>query len=356
MGIQASADPAGYVDGYNLYVFNQQNPIVNTDRNGTDTKNVENVVYKAAHAHQSLVTQFETAKVKLDSAELSLEKAQWKLDNLNAGDPKFHNHTTREFNEKKYKSKLKTFENNVRRSKENLRKAKESFSSIEKKLDQSAKKLLKSMKKAAKHGLRADDVDEIIKSGRFDADAGKFNKTGKPPNSGLKSRKLLKAAKFAGKIFKVVAVIEGAVVAYKAGKHLVHGEFGKAAREVGTFLYAQTIGVAEDVYDLGKGAVNWVGDIISGSSNRSTPKKPKRITVEEGLAAIALGLAIVLANAGVDLSESQENQEQNPTSSSSGVTVYDPTSDELAEPNLLCPMCTEQDMIELEDYLFGKTK
>ncbi|MGH3802861.1 MAG: RHS repeat-associated core domain-containing protein, partial [Pseudonocardiaceae bacterium] len=277
LGRWTACDPAGLVDGTNLYYYVRGNPIGLLDREGTNSEEVENLkvdLYEAAHEEYKLTAEYEKAHVAEGVAESKVQQHQNKLDHLR------DEYRADKFTEDQYARKVTQQEHNLEQAKQNLTKAQEAVRDLKGRGQANADKVKDLYKKADKLGIDATEVEDLRTLARGNAGGYKFGDppkrpSGKGPGGGTHGggssgggapgggksgkswlqkaasigKKIIgsKATKVTLKVVKVVPYVGVAAGAVSAGVALHEERYGDAALDVIGF-----VPFVGDALDLGR--------------------------------------------------------------------------------------------------------
>jgi RHS repeat-associated protein len=303
-----STDPAGAVDGWNLYAFCRLNPMRLVDLEGTDAKE------RAIHAYSVELEQKAAAQSEVNRLRNIMQHRIGKMDKayeaLDALD-------TSGLSEKAVDKEIDRLTNVINESTRDFNEAKKALPGAEARLAKSTKNLSELTNKLYRLGVDVERLENDLRAakkmrGGIAVGGGGAGAAGGGSGGG----KAMKGMKLLGKITKVTAVIEAGVAAGKTVKHLANGDFGAAANEVKNFAYDQTVGVVKGAYDLGKSIVSGIGDTIFGPSEPKAPARPARNRLRD----FALGLMYLTAVVGlaIQASQTQPAPEAAPSEGGSG--------------------------------------
>ena len=167
LGRWVSCDPAGMVDGTNLYEYARAKPVMFLDPTGTTT--VESEFAAAAEQRALLERDRISAHDKLVDAELRVSHHEHKLSTL-----EWEKHRNL-VSDEKYASKLPQVQHNLDQAKENLGKAQGNLKDVQAKLDTVNKTFGTLQKKAAAKGLPILEIqqkaEEKVLASEIDKDA-----------------------------------------------------------------------------------------------------------------------------------------------------------------------------------------
>jgi RHS repeat-associated protein len=254
LGRWTSTDPAGLVDGLDLYSFARNSPVNLRDVSGTDSRIGTLVEYK--EKGQGLPKGFEQLHFFPASVQLKINPG-W----------------TRGLSET-YKELVFVGSASLNRTIDaKLRKYAETIDNIRDK-DHLIKIIHDIQDIWVEAGVDPDIVRNWTKSAFSTARTIGINTKPVPTRPSVLRRSpggdvtdaTSKSGLFgkAGKVVKVLAIVQGLVVSKEAAAHALKGDWDKAAGVLGSYAYDQTIGTAVDAAGAVKDAAKFVSDPLAG--------------------------------------------------------------------------------------------
>jgi len=161
LGRWTSTDPAGLIDGTNLYRYAASNPVVFVDARGTNPKKarkLEETIRTTAYQHELLKAEQEKLAAKVAAQEDKLKAAQDKIDAfMDPDNPEFEKQAA------KAETKLKQFRQNRDTITKELTKSRAALTEIEDTLASLDKTLAKAQAKGVELGVQATDVEDAAR-------------------------------------------------------------------------------------------------------------------------------------------------------------------------------------------------
>ncbi len=305
-----STDPAGAVDGWNLYAFCRLNPLRFVDLQGTDAKERAIRDYSAEMERQAaLRTEVNRLENTAAASQQKVNKAYETLDKLDASG----------LSERALDKEIDRLNKTINQASQEFREAAAALPGARSQLRRSTEELGQLTRRLTKLGV---DVQRLEKDLRALKKAPGFALAGAGGGTAAEGGKVLKGVKLLGKVTKIAFAIEAGVATGKTLKHLANGEFRAAAGVVGDFAYDQTIGAAKGLYDLGKSLFSGIGDTIFGPSEPAAPARPSRDRMRD----FAQGIMILTAAVGLAIQASQAEaaSEQGSSGGGSGSQAAEP--------------------------------
>jgi RHS repeat-associated protein len=165
-----STDSKGFVDGFNLYSYCRNNPLLFVDPTGSQTDELRRQVREAATAFESALQEFQNTN--LHDTEFRLEQQAerefQRIRDLNPHDPN-------------YLSKHRPLERQWHQTNETLKGVRQQIQDLRRSMDDAAVALNRANARAVRGGLSAIEVLEIVKEAEDAALARAINARGSNP-------------------------------------------------------------------------------------------------------------------------------------------------------------------------------
>ncbi len=322
LGRWGSVDPIGLAGGENLYRYAEANPVNLLDADGlgptkSKYKTVNNIVENIGKQYTAFLQ--EAIGSGLNDMDAGTQAGKWTQDWLESADNIGPKSVEYKIDKTIHSKRLDFHLHKVNFSIE-LKKSKAAARSSWAQIDR-----FREFSRAKPTGIFAvitgegvhelDDFGHKLSTNQLKKMKGleKFTKNSRVPSSKSlvpksgKSKKAVSAVAGGAlkKAIRVYALYEGAKTVYKAGGQILDGEFGKAADEVGSYVYDETIGTVEAVYDLWK-----VGENYIFGSDELEVEEPSIDVMQLRVEALMAVVAYVAAHAMATLEQKKLEEQQ----------------------------------------------